>query len=199
MSKRLSQEEAEQKIIEGFEGSVILISKYITKRDKVKLKCLDCGTEWEAIFQNVGYGPKKHHCMSCWNRAIEDKWEEKNCTYCGKTVKRLKSRIAVNKTGLFYCSRECGNRHKNVQREENGEWVDSKNYRLRAFNSQEHKCFVCGWNEDERILEVHHIDENRSNNSVENLKILCPTCHRKITLGYYELVDNQLFDTTQKI
>lgn len=194
MPKRLSQEEAELKIKDGFVENVILISQYTTRRGKVKLKCLDCGYEWETEFKNAGYGSYKHHCLNCWDRKEQDKWEDKVCAYCGKTVKRLKSKIAVNKTGLFYCSRECGNRHKNVQREENGEWVASKNYRLRAFQNQEHKCAICNWNEDERILEVHHVDENRENNLTENLKILCPTCHRKITLGYYKLVENQLID-----
>lgn len=193
-TKKLTQEEAEKRIIEGFEGSVRLISEYKNRRSKVKLKCLDCGFEWEAIFSAVGYGNHKHHCMQCWDRSIEEKWEEKTCSYCGETVRRLKSRVAVNKTGLFYCSRECGNRHKNVQREENGEWIDSRNYRKRAFNSFDHKCSICGWDQDERILEVHHIDENRSNNSIENLKILCPICHRKITLGYYKLIDNKLIE-----
>jgi len=53
-----------------------------------------------------------------------------------------------------------------------------------------HKCAVCGWAEDERILEVHHKDEDRSNNALDNLIILCPTCHRKITLGYYKLTED---------
>lgn len=70
---------------------------------------------------------------------------------------------------------------------ESGEWDDSSNYRLRAMSNLPHRCMVCGWDEDERILEVHHINENRQNNELENLVILCPTCHRKITLGYYSL------------
>jgi len=34
---------------------------------------------------------------------------------------------------------------------------------------------------------VHHIDENHNNNDIKNLCLLCPICHRKITLGYYKL------------
>jgi 5-methylcytosine-specific restriction endonuclease McrA len=62
-------------------------------------------------------------------------------------------------------------------------------YRERSFAKYEHKCAVCGWDEDEDVLEVHHIDENRSNNSIDNLIILCPTCHRKLTTGKYYLQD----------
>jgi hypothetical protein len=52
------------------------------------------------------------------------------------------------------------------------------------------KCAVCGYDEDVRILEVHHKDEDHSNNDLNNLCILCPNCHRKITLHYYYLTED---------
>ena len=39
------------------------------------------------------------------------------------------------------------------------------------------------------MLEVHHIDENRANNELDNLIVLCPICHRKLTTGKYELIN----------
>lgn len=42
------------------------------------------------------------------------------------------------------------------------------------------KCEQCGleeWLEKPINLEVHHIDGNRSNNSLDNLQLLCPNCH----------------------
>ena len=38
-------------------------------------------------------------------------------------------------------------------------------------------CMDCGWNKYSEVLQVHHLDENRKNNSIENLIVLCPTCH----------------------
>ena len=70
---------------------------------------------------------------------------------------------------------------------------NGSNYRRNAFLSYPHKCDICGWNEDERISEVHHLDEDRNNNKIENLRILCPICHKKLTLhlySYQELKDN---------
>lgn len=107
------------------------------------------------------------------------------CAYCGKEIYRSAAEIEKNKSGYFYCSHNCGNRHKNIVRLNSGEWDNTLNYRLKAMTKYAHECMACGWDEDERILEVHHIDENRSNNDIDNLSILCPTCHRKITLGYY--------------
>ena len=63
------------------------------------------------------------------------------------------------------------------------------NYRERALRVYPHKCAVCNWDEDIDILQVHHIDENRQNGNIDNLIILCPTCHWKITTGKYYLAN----------
>lgn len=45
---------------------------------------------------------------------------------------------------------------------------------------KEHKCEECkkkNWNGKSIPLELHHVDGNRHNNSIENLQILCPNCH----------------------
>lgn len=42
------------------------------------------------------------------------------------------------------------------------------------------KCENCGletWLGQPINLEVHHIDGNRTNNSLDNLQLLCPNCH----------------------
>lgn len=47
---------------------------------------------------------------------------------------------------------------------------------------KEHRCECCGLNEwlGEPIpLELDHIDGDHYNNTLENLKILCPNCHAK--------------------
>jgi hypothetical protein len=52
-------------------------------------------------------------------------------------------------------------------------------------------CRLCGWNrgrwrsDDPRILELHHIEEHASGgkNELENLLILCSTCHDEIHAG----------------
>ena len=73
-------------------------------------------------------------------------------------------------------------------REESGEWENTGNYRRVAFNNYEHICAVCKYDKDSRLLQVHHIDNDRNNNSLDNLIILCPTCHWGLTLELYELI-----------
>lgn len=43
-------------------------------------------------------------------------------------------------------------------------------------------CQTCKkkWDETEKLFHIHHIDNNSINNKIENLELLCHSCHRKI-------------------
>ncbi len=54
--------------------------------------------------------------------------------------------------------------------------------KIRLFENgiKHNKCEVCGidkWNNKNISCELDHIDGNRTNHSLENLRILCPNCH----------------------
>lgn len=52
--------------------------------------------------------------------------------------------------------------------------------RLYAENIKQNKCEECGiseWNGKTIECELDHIDGDRTNHRLENLKILCPNCH----------------------
>ena len=51
------------------------------------------------------------------------------------------------------------------------------NYRKLAFTQYPAVCAHCGFG-IRAVLEVAHIDGNRSNNALSNLVILCPNCHK---------------------
>lgn len=56
-------------------------------------------------------------------------------------------------------------------------------YRQIAFAAYpENQCAYCGFG-IKAILEVAHLDQNRTNNSVENLAVLCPNCHKMHDIG----------------
>jgi len=52
-------------------------------------------------------------------------------------------------------------------------------YRKEALARARHRCQRC-----HKLLgavwHIHHIDGNRNNNRLSNLKILCPTCHAEV-------------------
>lgn len=52
--------------------------------------------------------------------------------------------------------------------------------RLISEGYKTHKCECCGlteWQGYKIKLELHHIDGNHKNNSLDNLQLLCPNCH----------------------
>jgi len=54
-----------------------------------------------------------------------------------------------------------------------------KNYLIYTFGE---KCMECGWDKvhlktGKVPIQLEHVDGNSSNNSLENLKLLCPNCH----------------------
>jgi hypothetical protein len=65
----------------------------------------------------------------------------------------------------------------------NGSRVQSYKLKQRLFiqNIKKSQCDLCGWSKkslDGRIpVELDHINGDRNDNRLENLRILCPNCH----------------------
>ena len=60
--------------------------------------------------------------------------------------------------------------------------IQSNKVRIKLLSEgyKEHKCENCGlttWMDQPIPLELHHIDGNRDNNTLENFQLLCPNCH----------------------
>lgn len=194
MAKRLTQEEVSNRIKEKFVQNVELISEYKSKRDPITLRCNDCGHIWETTTQNIFYSGSwnkaegKHYCPKCFKTG-----KDIPCSVCGTITYHTKTDIERNISGYFYCSTKCACIGKNQIKKESGVWDNAKtSYRKRALKAQGEKCAICGWDEDVDVLEVHHIDENRNNNYLDNLLVLCPICHKKLTTHKYKLQDKQL-------
>lgn len=83
-----------------------------------------------------------------------------------------------------YCSLKCANAHRafiiETQGFGNGH---SHNNSIRRYLKAKHgnKCMICGqsgedWNGKPITLIVDHIDGKSNNNTIENLRIVCPNC-----------------------
>ena len=117
------------------------------------------------------------------HRAHCDEKEKPNaeCAWCGKKIRVSDKRLNESKSGKVFCCRK----HKDkAQRFDSGvnispeHYGKSEYYRTKKLRNSESKiCERCGENLPTAILEVHHIDGNRNNNSLDNLELLCPNCH----------------------
>lgn len=198
---RLTQEEFRKRVFDCVGEKFEVVSEYQGRSKPVTLHCnihdIDFTVTAECFMR--GKDDIRGNCPKC---SDEERYEKDRayvtCAYCGKEFHIPKSHLDKSKSGLYFCCRE----HKDAaQRIDSGKDFDimrpkhygdtySTEYRQVAFRLYPHKCCVCGWDEDERILEVHHKDENHDNNDPDNLCIICPICHRKITLHYYKLLED---------
>lgn len=206
MGKKLTTEEFKIRLFQAVGNNYSLNEDqvYNGKQGILIFHCNIHNVDFQKTADCFMRGPNdvRGRCPKCLEEiAMKTRMRKKTkCAYCGIEFERPLSKLENSKSGLYFCCRE----HKDLaQRIASGKQFDEmrpnhyggidngSGYRTVAFRTYPHKCAVCGWDEDEDILQVHHIDENRKNAKPENLIILCPTCHWKITLGKYELIGRE--------
>ena len=100
-----------------------------------------------------------------------------NCLCCGAVCKTGHSKL--NK----YCNNLCQREHQRqetYQRLLKGDLKDRAVIRRILVWKNGHKCSCCGlseWMGQPIPLELDHTDGDASNNSMENLAVICPNCH----------------------
>ena len=108
----------------------------------------------------------------------------KYCEYCGAKMERVRfpsGRLETldNFNRRKYCNRMC---MRKAFLKMNDEKQNNRNGRATAQHINElilhkNKCEICG---RKKKLDIHHKDENPSNNVLSNLMVLCHSCHMKI-------------------
>ena len=105
------------------------------------------------------------------------------CGHCGVTFLRKASRLENSKSGIYFCCREHKDLAQTYMKEiRPSHYGEGRDYRTLAFKHYPAECSVCRYSNKE-ALEVHHIDKDRNNNSIENLQILCANCHTLLHKG----------------
>lgn len=175
-----------------------------TNREKVKKLMYDEGINWKEWLQTIKNSKKKyclvcgkelkkgqykfcsHSCSASYNNiGVVRNGKERNhkCLYCGDKLE---------KNQIKFCSHECQRKfdhnkyiEKWIKGEEKGmcgKYGLFKFIRRYLFEKHNNKCQKCGWGEinphtNKVPLEVHHIDGDYTNNTEDNLQLLCPNCH----------------------
>ena len=158
----------------------------------VKADCLNCNNTFYPRTADVKRGLGKYCCVKCGveyrikNYTPKQKAEPSpntECFLCKKPIWRKD--LSKSKSGKHFCCNEHKNAATELDKGNRDLWAckdasGKASYRKRALrNSKTKSCEVCGYSEHPGALQVHHKDCNRSNNSLENLQILCPNCHEE--------------------
>lgn len=151
---------------------------------KSLVTCNHCKNKFEVENKYINYNEKKGWNLYCSQECkllAKKKSKIFNCHTCGKPVVKSPSTVKKSISGNVFCSRSCSTIFTNSEYktgERNPNYIDGIScYRKKKLNNSIEKCEDCG-NTDIRVLEVHHIDQNRRNNSLDNLALLCANCHK---------------------
>lgn len=120
------------------------------------------------------------HCDSKFSLANINK-HERSCSknpICNKIKECPVCKIIHTKAGVT-CSYSCSNVYFRSGKN-NPNWKGTS-YRFICFAAHGKKCVVCGEN---KIVAVHHLNENHNDNAPENLIPLCPTHHQYMHSRY---------------
>ena len=113
---------------------------------------------------------KEHHgkglCYRCYRRIL---WKPKDiiCKRCGKERP-------------LHAKDLCGGCYSTIFRSDhNKEWNYRKWHGLdkETYNKITKACTICGF---DKVVDLHHLDEDHKNNSHDNLIGLCPNHHKML-------------------
>lgn len=101
-----------------------------------------------------------------------------------KGVRKFNSTNVVSEETRSKLSAACrdNNRNRDYVRKPIEELKSWPKVRARIFEERGRVCELCGWEELNTFhnivpVQIDHIDGDKSNNSRENLRIVCPNCH----------------------
>jgi hypothetical protein len=141
--------------------------------------CPICHKEFHAGVSHVKLGWSVYCSKACLDLAKRN-GVNSQCHTCGKDIYRRRADIRKSKSKLFFCNHSCRASWTNRERAgpNHPNWKGGEStYRVAMLRSgPEPVCRCCGLT-DVRVLTVHHIDEDRTNNALENLAWLCQNCH----------------------
>lgn len=94
------------------------------------------------------------------------------CNVCGVSILS-----GLNKKT---CSRACSNKNRiGISYKINKPYdkvASLRRVKIKLFKIRGEKCERCNYKKVE-ILQIHHKNRNRDDNSLKNLEIICPNCH----------------------
>lgn len=161
------------------------------ERNGININCKACNKEF--------YVPRyrqytaKFCSYECQNHKQYDK-HIFNCLSCKKEVIISPSRKIESKK---FCSLDCREsnamgikerrKHINALNKLKRGSKSSRGLRKHVFCFKDKICEICNYNEYEFCLDLHHIDNDPTNNELTNIAVLCCMCHKKLHKGLITL------------
>ena len=170
------------------EGLCYHCGKPLDNRFRMCNACLGANRErnckWQDRMRTEG------RCMTCGE--INDTPQRRNCSKCSavKSTRTTEKQARANANGIcsrcykrplgklstIYCD-ICYPIHLETNRKTHNR-LNFDGNRYSVLERDNNLCVACG---SDKLLEVHHIDRNRTHNTMDNLITLCSACHATLT------------------
>ena len=188
----------------GFESHLVhMFTETDGKRRKaIWSSCVSCNKKFSARIYKDRVAKFCSKLCSTENRKRQ---VNLRCDYCGREFQRTRNKLGCSRSGKVFCCRK----HKDlaqriesgileVQPPHYGNGSGESSYREKALSHYGKRCKGCSYCELEGMLDVHHIDGERSNNHIDNLMVLCTWCHALITRGFVKITSNRQLIKSQR-
>ena len=146
------------------------------------VSCKICGKEFytKPFWLKRGYG---NYCSPKCQYEGRRNGRTIKCHICGKETYKSLAKLKNSKSKKYFCGKSCQTQWRNsvFVGPKHANWVHGR----QSYKSvlTRHKipavCGVCR-TKDRRVLAAHHMDRNRDNNKVSNLRWLCHNCHHLV-------------------
>lgn len=139
------------------------------------------------------YNNQPNLCAECSNSIEYNKRKNKFCSHsCSAKFSNTKRERKINFSKCLNCLQQIQKRNKYCSntclqdfiRNEKLKQNKISSLSLRTFLIKKYGaiCMECGWSKQNPYtktipIELEHIDGNSENNTLENVKLLCPSCH----------------------
>lgn len=140
--------------------------------------CKNCGKE---VIPHA-----KSMCTTCYKKLV---WKPKlkKCPKCGRELPHHAKGLCAG----------CYNTAFYLEQTKNRNYKKYHNIEPRVYKKITQKCLLCGF---DKVVDLHHLDKNRKNNSINNMVGLCPNHHRMLhNLKYKEDIIKQIQEKLSQI
>jgi hypothetical protein len=160
-------------------------------------KIVEESRSFTEVIKKLGKFPNTHNIKKLRIKLLEKNINFNHFTTNGKVVKLKSERKCPICGDVFIpeynekqvtCSYGCSNTFFARKRNKPENY---KSYKTICWYHHGKKCILCG---EDKIVEVHHMDENHKNNNPKNLVPLCPTHHQYWHSRYRDVIRKRVDD-----
>lgn len=119
---------------------------------------------------------RKFCSRACSAQSIKKTVKPKQCIVCNQTIQKWSRESIQDYLQRKYCSHKCHGKDMQLPEGPIHGGLPHRGRGIARRKKPRVECEACGAT---RRLEVHHKDEDPTNNEMSNLRVLCLKCHRK--------------------